>query len=145
MIPPIEIFVEGTPKGQPRARAFSRHGMVRMYDPGTAEHWKGQIAAAAKGKLPAGGIEGPVCVAMEFSMPRPKSHFNSKGERKPTAPYWVTIKPDADNLAKAVLDALTQLGAWKDDSQVCVMTALKFYTVNAVGGLHLSIKQLEQR
>jgi hypothetical protein len=44
MFTPISIFVHGEPKGQPRPRAFARGGMVRMYDPATAEGWKSAIA-----------------------------------------------------------------------------------------------------
>lgn len=38
-----------------------------------------------------------------------------------------TAKPDADNLAKAVLDAMTRAGAWKDDSQVSSLRVMKYY------------------
>jgi len=34
-------------------------------------------------------------------------------------------KPDADNVLKAVLDALTTAGAWRDDSQVVCSEAIK--------------------
>ena len=36
-----------------------------------------------------------------------------------------TGRYDADNRAKAVLDALTKIGMWKDDSQVVELTILK--------------------
>ena len=39
-------FVHGEPKAQPRAKAFARNGRAGIYDPGTAEGWKGAIAAA---------------------------------------------------------------------------------------------------
>ena len=45
------------------------------------------------------------------------------------APYWHTKKPDRDNLEKAVLDVLTQLGMWGDDCQVCGGEVLKRYVV----------------
>ncbi len=122
----IHFIAYGDPKGQPRPRAFSRGGMTRMYDPGTAEGWKGQIAAAAMPHKPAERLEGPLRVALLFYFARPKSHSNSKGI-KPTAPEWRTSKPDADNLAKAVLDCITQLGFWKDDSQVASMDVRKRY------------------
>ncbi|NCA12937.1 MAG: RusA family crossover junction endodeoxyribonuclease, partial [Proteobacteria bacterium] len=39
-----------------------------------------------------------------------------------------TAKPDADNCAKAVMDALTQLGAfWRDDAQVVELRVWKDY------------------
>lgn len=41
-----------------------------------------------------------------------------------------TIKPDLDNLEKTVLDALNGL-AFKDDSQVCLVTKEKFWNDEA--------------
>ncbi len=74
---PIIIEVSGVPKGQPRARAFYKPGLgVRMYDPGSAEGWKGQIAQAAR-FCASLGILGPVRVDIEFRFKRPKSHFRT--------------------------------------------------------------------
>jgi Holliday junction resolvase RusA-like endonuclease len=43
-------------------------------------------------------------------------------------------KPDCDNLAKAVLDCITQLGCfWRDDSQVVHLTISKEYTLPPPG------------
>ena len=117
----IRLFVSGTPKGQPRPRAFARNGMVRMYDPGTAEGWKAQVAEAFRNELPEAPILEPVAVKLFFRMPRPKKHFRTgkhSHELRPDAPTLYAKTPDADNLAKAVLDALTILGLWKDDAQV---------------------------
>lgn len=68
---------------------------------------------------------GPVRVTCEFVFPRPKSHFTSKGQIKADAPVWHTQKPDRDNLDKAVLDTLTKIEMWRDDSQVCSGQLLK--------------------
>jgi Holliday junction resolvase RusA-like endonuclease len=42
-----------------------------------------------------------------------------------------TVKPDADNVAKIICDALNTrngfTGAWRDDSQVCELRFKKFY------------------
>jgi len=118
------IFVPGEPKGQPRPRAFAFHGKARVYDPGTAEHWKSQIATACPGFTST--IAYPVYVDLTFWMPRPKAHFNKHG-LKADAPWKYAKKPDADNLAKAVLDALTTLGVWQDDAQVYALFVVKQY------------------
>ena len=125
MFTPISIFVHGDPKGQPRPRAFARGGMVRMYDPATAEGWKSAIADEwRRSAPPMPKIEVPVSLHLHFNMPRPKSHSNKKG-LKTDAPIWHAKKPDADNMAKAVMDALTQLGVWQDDDQVVVLKVVK--------------------
>lgn len=118
----ITIEVDGDPKGQPRARAFvGRTGRARVYDPGTAEGWKAQIAMAARGVLPAEPLQGPLEVNILLRFRRPRCHYRTgkrAAELRPYAPCWHTAKPDRDNCDKSILDALTQLGAWRDDAQV---------------------------
>jgi len=126
----IVFEVEGIPKGQPRPRAFARNGKARVYDPGTAEAWKAAIALAAKPHKPATPLEGPVYVKIANRMPRPKAHFGTGKKAntlKGTAPFHHVSKPDLDNLAKAALDALTELGFWRDDAQICGLIATKIY------------------
>lgn len=114
------LFVPGIPKGQPRARACIRGRHAGVYDPGTADAWKHAVADSWR-LLPATKHTEPVKLDLQFFLPRPKSHFRSNGELKPAAPMFHTGKPDCDNLAKAVMDVLTRLGAWTDDSAVwCV-------------------------
>lgn len=113
-----------------------------MYDPGTAEGWKGQIAAAAMPHKPAAQLEGPLHVTLLFRFARPKSHWSKKG-LKPTAPEYHTSKPDADNLAKAVLDCITQLGFWRDDAQVAALDVRKKYA-NAEPFCEITITPIER-
>jgi len=69
-----------------------------------------------------------VAIQMEFHLPRPKSHFRTGRfyqELKEDAPIYPR-KPDIDNLAKFVLDALNDY-IWKDDSQVTTLFLRKVY------------------
>jgi len=137
----IQFFAEGTPKGQPRPKAFSRGGHARVYDPGTAEGWKGQVAIAARQHIPKEPLIGPLFVSLLFKMPRPKGHYGSGKKAsilKDGAPGPHIAKPDCDNLAKAVLDALTELGMWRDDSQVYGLNINKSYAEKP--GCNISIQ-----
>jgi Holliday junction resolvase RusA-like endonuclease len=127
----IQFFAAGEPKGQPRPRAFSRGGHARVYDPGTAEGWKSQIANCGKEHIPETPLAGPIQLRIEFFFPRPKSHYRKNGELKLGAPTWVEKKPDFDNAAKAACDALTILGFWRDDAQVVDARILKKYAHGA--------------
>lgn len=120
------FFAAGIPKGQPRPRAFSRGGHARVFDPGTAEGWKACIAVAAREHVGSLVFAGPLRVEIRFYFPRPKSHSTKKGLR-PDAPVFHVAKPDADNAAKAVLDALTQIGVWDDDALVAELVVKKKY------------------
>lgn len=146
----ISFFAPGEPKGQPRPRAFARRMgdryVARVFDAGTAEGWKSQVAVAAGPHAPADPLAGPLNVELFFHFTRPKAHYRQgKFERGllDTAPAWHTGKPDADNLAKAVLDALTQLGKfWRDDSQVARLVVRKHYAETP--GCTVSISRLKE-
>ena len=145
-----EFFVRGEPKGQPRARAFAlkRGGQtfVRMYTPGSAESWKNEIAIAARPHLPLHPLLGPIALDLEFYFERPKAHYRTgrnAGVLREDAPYWHTSKPDRDNLEKAVMDALTTLGFFKDDAQVCGGDRPPVKVYGDVAGCNIRIAQLE--
>jgi Holliday junction resolvase RusA-like endonuclease len=126
----IEFFASGEPKGQPRPRAFAFNGKARIYDCGSAEGWKSQIAEAVRPHLPPTPLTSPLQMNIRFFFPRPKSHYRTgknAGILKDTAPIAFTSKPDIDNLQKAVMDALMIVGLIKDDSQVVEIAAGKSY------------------
>lgn len=139
----VSFFAAGIPKGQPRPRAFSRGGHARVFDPGTAEAWKSAIASVAaehRGAFPAG----PIKVAIRYAFPRPKAHRRKDGSLKAGIAVYHTGKPDADNAAKAVLDALTTLGVWSDDAQVAQLWVSKRYADDSAPGATIEISRLEE-
>ena len=130
----FEFYAAGDPKGQPRPRAcaFKVGGSytARMYDAGTSDEWKAAVVKAGTRHRPAAPLTGAVKVCLSFYFARPRAHFFSgkrAADRRDLAPVAHTTKPDADNLAKAVLDAMTVAGWWKDDSQVTPILISKFY------------------
>lgn len=123
----ISFVAHGLPKGQPRARATIRGKHAGVYDPGTANEWKHAVADAWR-LLKRPPVSGPVRLTLEFGFPRPKGHFGSGKNAtaiRPSAPVCHTSKPDTDNLAKAVMDELTRIGAWGDDAAVWNLTCLR--------------------
>ena len=116
----VQFFAPGIPRGQPRPRAVHVNGRTHMYDPGTAGEWKMAIALGAARIVPPQPFRGPLSVDISFRFPRPKH----RGSRR-CVPH--DRKPDIDNLAKAVLDALTDIRMWHDDSQVFSLSARKVY------------------
>jgi Holliday junction resolvase RusA-like endonuclease len=142
----LAFTVTGDPKGQPRPRAFARKmgsvHVARFYDSDVADEWKRAVQivvldASIVHKWPL--TLGPVAISMCFSLPRPKSHFGAKG-LKPSAPVHHSGKPDADNLAKLVMDQITKSGRiWKDDSQVVSLTAHKLWASGNESGCSVLI------
>ena len=71
-------------------------------------------------------IQGPVFVGIHVWFAMPASW--SKKKRSAHAGQYHAQKPDADNVTKAVLDALTDCGAWVDDAQVAFCQLIKRWT-----------------
>jgi Holliday junction resolvase RusA-like endonuclease len=141
---PITIEVVGNPKGQPRPRAVAFAGRARMYDdPKHAVHgWRDLITLAAQPVRPDQPIAGPIDVEMDFRMPRPRSHFTKAGALSKHATCWCETKPDCDNLAKAVLDVLTNIQFWRDDSQVVTTTVSKRYATDRPAGATIKVRAI---
>lgn len=142
----LAFTVTGEPKGQPRPRAFARKmgnvHVARFYDSDVADEWKRAVQivvrdAAIVHKWPL--TLGPVAISMCFSLPRPKSHFGAKG-LKPSAPVHHSGKPDADNLAKLVMDQITKSARiWRDDSQVVSLRVEKLWASGNESGCSVLI------
>lgn len=132
----------GTPKPQPRPRAFSRGGRAGVYNPKTADAWKATIAASLVEYRDL-QLEGRIWLNLEFRMLRPKSHFgtgrNAENLKK-QAPDHHIQKPDIDNLVKSTMDAITNLGLWRDDCQVDNLITRKVW-VDDDPGVNIIIEQ----
>lgn len=116
---PIRFTAHGVPKPQPRARGVNRGAHAGVYDPGTAAEWKAIVCREARPVRPASPLPGALRVAMAFVFARPAGHYGKRGNVLPSKPAHHTMNRfDPDNLAKAVLDVLTQDGWWKDDGYV---------------------------
>ena len=140
-----DIRVYGTPKGQPRPRAFARKMgqkfVARVYDAGTADGWKGEIALAVRPHLPATPLIGAVLVDAQFLFPRPQSLMRKKD---PAGRIPHTGKPDIDNLSKAALDCFTSVGFFADDAQVCGGDLFKWYVAkDERPGAQIAVYRLE--
>lgn len=146
----IEFTVAGTPHARPRPRAMAfkskRSGkwQGRMYQPKLgakvrtkadkawqlAQAWAEAVKAAVAGQLPPEPWTGPVACTIDVFFERPEKYQKKK---YPAGPMRCTRKPDRDNLDKAVLDALTAAGLWKDDAQVCDGAVRKWYAAKDCG------------
>ena len=80
--------------------------------------WRAAVASAAREVYSGPLIDCAVRIYIEFTIPRPASHFGKKG-LKASAPHFPERRQlaDWDKLARAVCDALTGV-IWTDDKRV---------------------------
>lgn len=121
---PVMVVVRGTPVGQPRPRFDSRNR--RSYTPdrsGKLSAWKSRVAgavlslpAAQKAALLRWQDEGfAMEIAIQVRMPKPPT----------TRLQRPTSKPDWDNVAKGIQDALEDARAIGNDSRVVKASVYK--------------------
>jgi Holliday junction resolvase RusA-like endonuclease len=123
----VTFTIAGEPVPQPRPRVSTAGGFARAYVP--KEHpvhaYRHSLAAAARA-AGLGETGEPLNVVIDAVFQRPKSHMNKAGV-KATAPRLP--RPDVDNIAKAVLDALQDVIG--DDTTVARLVVEKSYGTEA--------------
>ena len=129
-----EMFLPFNPvaKGRPR---FTRRG--HAYTPAKTAEYERNIRdyyTTQEGKM----FEGAIFVKIIFAMPIPKSFSKKVQQQISLGEYKHIKKPDADNMAKSVLDALNGV-AFTDDSLITHLTVAKHYSTNP--GIWLTIKE----
>lgn len=120
----FSFTVDGAPVAKGRPRFARRGSFVTTYTPKNTAAAENQIAKEALQYIPE-PITEPVALRIVFYMPIPKSYSKKRSEALKNAPH--IKRPDVDNLAKLVLDALNGI-AWAGDSQVYSMSVEKRYS-----------------
>ena len=137
----FETVILGEPVGEGRPRAVRMRRGVRVHAAPKSAQWRAlaaqQMAAEWGERLPYRDCCEVFIVAF---MPRPQTRPKdvSKEAWKGSAVVLRRQKPDVDNIAKAVLDAIVQAGIIVDDTQV-VDLAVKRRMCDAKGRVVPSI------
>lgn len=131
----IEIKAYGVPAAQGSKQAIPyRKGSgglgvrVREGSRDKVRNWRLSVIEAAKAGAGA-ALEGPLGVHAVFTMPKPTglpARRRILGQLVPVV-HRPHRKPDLDKLLRSTFDALTEAGIWRDDAQVCSLTAFKTY------------------
>lgn len=117
-----EFFVPGKPVGKGRPK-FTKDG--HAYTDDQTKTYEQSVAVCFKAKRGKNAGDAPVSVFMTAFYGIPKSWSKVKKERAKNGEI-VPGKPDADNVAKAVLDGLNGV-AYNDDRQVKSLLVRKQY------------------
>lgn len=131
----IQITVPGVPVGKGRPR-FTRSG--HTYTPDKTKDYEALVQSCWRtqsGQCFAGGV--PLLASIMAYFPVPKSVSKKKSEAM-NGTFHVH-RPDSDNIAKSVLDALNG-PAYPDDSAVQIHRCYKIYT-NAAPRVEVTIEE----
>lgn len=141
----VTLVIPGNPQGKGRARAFKTPaGHIGHYTPARTRTYEGMIrtqAIEAMGSVKP--FEGPVLLTLRAVYPVPKSWPKWKKGLVEAGQILPTVKPDIDNVEKAVKDALNGV-VWKDDCQVCAVVKHKLYPESdEAPHVRIAISQIE--
>lgn len=147
----FRLHIPFAPVAKQRARATWTNQGMRHYTPDATREWEETVAImgrnAMAGREPmAGALE----VHLQFLLPIPASWPKWKRDLADGAAVGHTIKPDLDNLEKAVMDGLNGI-AWVDDAQVVKVIKAKHYSatpgvrIDAAEFHHLLPAQVSRR
>lgn len=121
----LVIYGKPIPQGRPR---FSRTG--HAYDPQKSREYKDNVRLWVTQQIKGKGIqlyECALCVDLTFYVPIPTSWSKKRRMEADAGIIRPTVRPDIDNLVKAVTDSCNNL-LWKDDCFITDLHARKRYT-----------------
>lgn len=123
----VSFPIEPVAKGRPRFRVM--YNRVSTRTPEKTKVFENSIATLYAQKVKGFKFEKQVPLQLEvyFGMPIPKSFSKRKRQQIEQGLIFPAVKPDLDNLLKAILDALNGL-AWYDDAQIVSITMDKEYS-----------------
>jgi Holliday junction resolvase RusA-like endonuclease len=126
------LAIDPVPKARPK---FRRQGKwVRTYTPSETVRFESDFKVLARPYKPEKPLEGPVKLLIDFYFRRPKS--------VPKKRVYPSVKPDIDNLIKAVKDAGNSY-FWKDDSLICEIAAGKYYSTDQTSFIEITILEMQ--
>lgn len=126
-----EFIVYGEPQGKARPRFARTNKGVRTFTPQKTTEYEERVQLAYRQVYKDEPIQKPVKVYIQAHFSMPKSW--SRKKKVESLLHRPTKKPDVDNIAKAICDALNGV-AYKDDSQIVELNVSKYYAPCDIAG-----------
>jgi len=123
----ISFVVPGAPVGKGRPRFAKRGNFVSTYTPEKTASYENLVKVLAMQEMGSNQpISSPVNVFIDIAICPPASWSKKKRAQALNEEIHPTGKPDIDNVAKGILDAMNGV-VYLDDKQVISLTIRKFY------------------
>ena len=119
--------IPGDPRGKGSVRVYNRHAVK---DAKTESYMGRAIFAMTEARAGTPTRDGVFDVEINAYLRRPASLIpkaRARTEQPPAGAFPAWCKPDADNIAKIILDCLTQSGVINDDKRVAVLVVRKWW------------------
>ena len=136
--------VPGEPEGARRHRVARRGAKVVSYHGDDHAQAEGRVMYHLRRAWRGEPILGPVAVAITTWHSRPQRLMRKRDRGAHRRDPFIG-KPDADNIAKLVLDAATKAGVWRDDTQVADLRVTRRYLPLTDDGVLVGLPRTEVR
>ena len=123
----IKFTVLGEPTGKQRPKVFKKNGVSRAITPDKTVLYENLVKLSACKDGPVKRLDGEIEANIKAYYSIPKKMTRKNKELIEEDKLHPTKKPDCDNVAKIILDALNGI-AYKDDSQVVKLTIEKYFS-----------------
>lgn len=126
----MTFTVEGAPQGKRRPRFTTVNGYARAYEHDSDALYENQIKLTFQSARPSDYnlFEKALSLRITALFDIPKAFSKVKAKRALRGEIRPTKKPDSDNIAKVVCDALNGI-AYKDDTQIVELIVVKAYAL----------------
>lgn len=120
------VELPGPVVGAQRVRATRTGTHLRMYSAPAHVAAEGRIVVATREVWSGAPLDEPCFLFIHIWSARPQRLMRKRD--RSGLPVPATGKPDLDNVAKLVMDALTRAGVWVDDTRVCRLEVERWYS-----------------
>lgn len=126
----MEFEVIGAPVGKRRPKFSTIHGYAQAIKPKEDVYYENLVKISFQQAKPNNYslFNKPIKMKIEASFAIPKSFSKSKQSQALEGILLPLTKPDADNIAKIICDALNDV-AYKDDTQIVGLEITKRYAM----------------
>ena len=123
----LKFTIPGDPVGKARPRFDSRSN--RNYTPQGTRDYEELVKWSYRAKYGGKMLTGEISATITAFYKIPESWSKKRKEQVIRDDIKPTVKPDCDNIVKAILDAINGV-AYKDDAAVTDLEFRKRYTIN---------------
>ena len=128
MNPRLSFILPCKPTAQRRPRHMrAKSGIDITYKDARQKANEGALEALLAPWRPDAPFRCVVALCFEAVMPIPKYVSKAKRQAMLAGAIYPAVKPDLDNLAKQLKDAMTRMAFWHDDRQVTRLECAKIY------------------